>query len=152
MGEKNVQGGFGKATTNQVPCRAGSTSLYLICCVRRASQMQLVHLLEVSLLNWCIVVFGWSLGVLRGQLVSHELITCANSALIVNCVRNPVPPFLGQAHVPSASSTTGTSCHVCPCSAPPDQLSQWARGGLWVVSLGHALTFQSLAKLALANK
>ena len=46
---------------------------------------------------------------------------------------------------------TGSPCRVCPCSPPPDQLSQWARGGLSVVSLGHALTFQSLAKLALAN-
>ena len=46
---------------------------------------------------------------------------------------------------------TGPPCRVCPCSPPPDQLSQWARGGLSEVSLGHALTFQALANLALAN-
>jgi hypothetical protein len=46
---------------------------------------------------------------------------------------------------------TGPPCCIYSCLPPPDQLSQWAHGGLSVGSLGHALTFQSLANLALAN-
>ena len=80
-----------------------------------------------ELVDWCLV-FGWSLGELRGQLVSREQHIRIN-ALIVKCVHNPVPPFLGQARAPSAFSKMGPSCCICPSSVPPDQLSQcqWAR-------------------------
>jgi hypothetical protein len=90
-----------------------------------------------------------SLCVRNGQLVSCEHIA-QNKPAPRACAILP-HQFRGLACAIGAFLKTGPPCRVCPCSPPPDQLSQWARGGLSVVSLGHALTFQSLTNLALAK-
>jgi len=149
VGEKISWAGLAIRRPIKSLCRARSTPFYLIQCERRASQVQLGHLLrEVSLLTGALsfVVLAC---VCHGQLVSREHITQNEPAPRV-CAILP-HQFWGLARAVGAFLKTGSPCRVCPCWPPPDQLSQWARGGLSVVSLGHALTFQSLANLALAN-
>jgi hypothetical protein len=102
-----------------------------------------------ELVDWCLFVCRVRFCVHHRQLVSCEHIA-RNEPVPRACAILP-RQFWGLACAVGAFLKTGPPCRVCPCSPPPDQLSQWARGGLSVVSLGHALTFQSLANLALAN-
>jgi hypothetical protein len=62
--------------------------------------------------------------------------------------------LVGLLHWNSQVPHSRTWCTPCRCLATVgalDQLSLWARGGLYVSSLDQTLTFQSLAKWALAN-
>ncbi len=61
-----------------------------------------------------------SLRVRNGQLVSREHIA-RNEPAPRACAIWP-RQFRGLAH--------GPPCRICPCLPPPDQLSQWARGGI----------------------
>ena len=97
--------------------------------------------------DWCLVVRRVRFCVRHGQLVSCEHIA-QNEPAPRACAILP-HQFWGLARAVGAFLKTGPPCRICPCLPPPDQLSQWARGCLSVVSLGHALTFQSLANLAL---
>ena len=96
-----------------------------------------------ELVDWCLVVRCVRFCVYRGQLVPRE-----------HTARNEPAPrayailprqLRGLARAVGAYLTTGSSCCVCPCSSPPDQLNQLVRGGLSMASPGQALPFQSLA-------
>jgi hypothetical protein len=117
-----------------------------------------------ELVDWCLVVRCARFACAMDNLC-HVSATCETSRRRVRVQSCPAkfgaslaqsetdPVMLGNGIryvVLGAFLKTGPPCRVCPCSPPPDQLSQWAHGGLSEVSLGHALTFQSLANFGLS--
>ena len=85
-------------------------------------------LIEISeLVDWCLIVRRVRFCVRNGLLVSREHITRNEPAPRV-CAILP-RQFWGLARAVGVFLKTGPPCRVCPCSPPPDQLSQWARGG-----------------------
>ena len=99
-----------------------------------------------ELVDWCLVIRRVRL---HGQLVPREHIArnelapcaCASARLAVRCwmqtsthhevlirILNWPCQFWGLARAVGAFLKTGPSCRICPCSTPPEQLSQWARG------------------------
>jgi len=124
---KNFWAGLAMRRLIKSSCRARSTPFYIIRCERRASQVQLIHLLEeVRFLTGASssVVFAlraqWTTCVIWAQRAKR-----ANAA----CMCDLAPPISGpRSRRQDAFLKTGPPCRVCPCLPRPDQLSQWARG------------------------
>ena len=127
MGEKNFWAGLAMRRLIRSSCRARSTPFYFNRRERRASQVQLVHLSkEVSSLTGAssFVVFAC---VRNMDFMCHVRAMRETSRRHVRARSCPAS-FGGVAHALGVSLQTGPSHRVCPCSPPPDQLSQWARG------------------------
>ena len=153
-------------------CRARSTPLYLIRCETTGEPGATRSLIGRSeLVDWCLVVHRVRFACAMDSLchVSTTRETSRRHVRVRSCPANfgevdapcvrvrtrrtNTHPRVFSTHLARAVNAflkTGPPCRVCPCSPPPDQLSQWARGGLSEVSLGHALTFQSLANFGLS--
>jgi hypothetical protein len=130
VGEKNFWAGLAMRRLVRSSCRARSTPFYFNRCEQRASQVQLVHLSkEVSSLTGAssFVVFAC---VRTMDILCHVRTSRETSRRHVRARSCPAS-FGGVAHALGFFLKTGPPCRVSPCSPPPDQLSQWARGGTW---------------------
>ena len=127
--KENFWAGLAMRRLIRSSCRARSTPFYFNRRERRASQVQLVHLSkEVSSLTGAssFVVFAC---VRNMDIMCHVRAMRETSRRHVRARSCPAS-FGGVAHALGVSLQTGPSHRVCPCSPPPDQLSQWARGDI----------------------